>query len=94
MKEKVLALAKAHSAVVISTFNAHLRKAQRELVDALCALDVPVICVAMRNPYDLEGLSDKCWCLAAYDYTADAIAAVRDILAGKNACTGVCPVHI
>lgn len=93
-RAKVVEYAKTHSAVVISTFNAHLRKDQRTLVDMLCALDLPVVCVAMRNPYDLSGLTDKAWCLAAYDYTADAIASVADILAGKAPCTGVCPVKL
>ena len=93
-QEKVIALAKEHTAVVVSTFNAHLRTAQKELVEKLCGLDIPVVCVAMRNPYDLTGLTDKCWCLAAYDYTADAIASVRDILGGKLAPVGVCPVKL
>lgn len=93
-RAKVIAMAKEHSIVVISTFNAHLRKAQRLLVEELCELNVPVICIAMRNPYDLSGLTKKAWCLAAYDYTADAIASIRDILAGKAKCAGVCPVKL
>ena len=93
-RAKVVDMAKEHTSVVISTFNAHLRNEQRKLVEALCELDIPVICVAMRNPYDLSGLTGKAWCLAAYDYTADAIHAIRDILAGKLQCTGTCPVQL
>lgn len=91
---QVLAAAKKSSAVVISTFNAHLRPAQRNMVEQIVALGLPTICAATKNPYDLCGLLDRAWGLSIYDYTANGIEALRDVLKGTLTPRGVCPVKL
>lgn len=83
--------ARESEAIVLGTCNAHLFRGQLALCQALAALGKPMAVVAMRNPYDLSGLPENLWRLAAYDYSAPALAAVAEIFSGGEAF-GHCPV--
>ena len=40
------------------------------------------------------GMTDKCWCLAAYDYTALSVEVLCAALAGKQEMQGKLPVEL
>lgn len=89
----LVARAKGHSAVVIGTYNGHIKTGQLNLVRALAELPVPVICAALRNPYDLLSLPPSVTCIAAYEYDALSMAAVAKVLTGKLVPTGKLPLE-
>lgn len=92
---RVLSMLNGHSAIVISTFNAHAHVQQQRLIRAVYdAARAPVILAALRNPYDLSGWTDKVYCLAAYDCTEDALVSVCRVLTGEIKPTGTLPVRI
>ena len=90
-----LSMLNGHTAVVISTFNAHMHARQQHLIKAVFeASHVPVVLTATRNPYDLGGWTDKVYCLAAYDYTQEALHAVCRVLTGEIEPAGTLPVRV
>lgn len=67
------------SCIVVGTYNGHLHTGQLELVNELAKAEVPVIAIALRNPYDLDRIDRSVYSLAAYEYTVqmfDALALV------------------
>jgi len=76
------------SCIVVGTYNGHLYKGQLELVNRLASGSVPVIAVALRNPYDLRHLNPAVWSLAAYEYTDQVFDAVANVLQGKEVAAG------
>ncbi len=86
--------AAGHSAVVIGTYNGHIKTGQLKLVRALARLDAPVICVALRNPYDLLGLPDGVTRIAAYEYDSLSMEAVARLLRGEQRASGRLPLSI
>ena len=95
--EEIAALverARGHSVVVIGTYNAHIKRGQEALVRALAGLDAPVICVALRNPYDLMNLPERVTCVAAYEYDDLSMAAVIKLLRGELAFVGRLPLKV
>ena len=80
--------AKRHSSAVVGTFNAYLRTGQRRLVEALAKAGVPTVAVALRAPYDLAGLPESVWTLAAYEYTPESLRAAARVLRGETPATG------
>jgi beta-N-acetylhexosaminidase len=89
-----LSAAAGHGAIIAGTCNGHLLRGQLALVHALCDTGIPVICVALKDPYDLAGLRARAYCVAAYGYDAESVAAVADVLSGHAAMTGVLPVAL
>ncbi|WP_220471177.1 hypothetical protein [Cohnella cholangitidis] len=76
------------SCIVVGTYNGHLYRGQLELANRLASLGVPVVAVALRNPYDLKHLNPAVWSLAAYEYTAQIFDAVANVLQGKSEAVG------
>lgn len=91
---QILSKAGNHSALVVSTFNGRQQPGQRKLIDALKNVDVPVFLIAMRDPFDLMGMTDSCWCLAAYDYTEESVRAVVKAFENRLCCQGRLPVEL
>lgn len=76
------------SCIVVGTYNGHLYQGQLELVNRLASGSIPVVAVALRNPYDLKHLNSAVWSLAAYEYTDQALDAIADLLQGKTMAGG------
>mgnify|MGYP000572674778 CR=1 FL=1 len=55
---------------------------------------VPTVAVALRGPYDLAGLPESVWTLAAFEYTEQSIRAVARVLRGEAEPTGRLPVTL
>ena len=54
---------------------------------------LPVVVVALRNPYDLVYLAENIHSFAAFEYSPLAFEAIRCILKGERSATGVLPIH-
>ena len=87
-------LARRHTSAVVGTFNGRLRRGQLELVARLAEAGVPTVAVALRGPYDLAGLPESVWTLAAFEYTEQSIRAVARVLRGEAEPTGRLPVTL
>lgn len=69
--------------VVAGTYNGHLNRGQIELVHRLEDCGLPMVTVALRNPYDLDLIGDAVDKIAAFEYTEWSFMAVIQLL-GKN----------
>lgn len=78
-----IAAAQGATCVVAGTYNGRQNPAQLKFVNALAQKGLPVICVAVRNPYDLLDANPKAWNLAAYQHSENSLAAVARVLAGQ-----------
>ena len=91
---RIAALAPEHSSVVIGTYNGHLRTGQLDMVRALSGSGAPVICIALRNPYDLAGLPANVSTVAAYAYNDKVLRAITRMLSGEIGASGILPVTL
>jgi len=82
------------TSIVVGTYNGHLHPGQIALVNALAKTGVPVIAVALRNPYDLKMLDRSVYSLAAYEYTDQLFDALVEVLQGKAVPGGKVPVDV
>ena len=90
------AVAAAHGAdaVVVGTYNVTATGSQKSLVTQLIATGVPVVAVAIRNPYDVAQLQDVGAMLASYSWTDVELRAAARVIAGKVAPRGRLPVAV
>lgn len=80
--------AKEASCIVLCTFNAHMKRQQLALMRALAELGKPMAVCAMRDPYDLMKLPEGVCGLLAYEYSLDALEALKPVLAGEAEAAG------
>ncbi|MER5381714.1 glycoside hydrolase family 3 N-terminal domain-containing protein [Streptomyces sp. NPDC002688] len=81
-------------AVVVGTYNVTATGSQKTLVEGLVATGVPVIAVAIRNPYDVAQLTGVGACLAAYSWTDVELRAAARVIAGRVDPRGKLPVPV
>ncbi len=96
-EERIAALvkqAKGHTAAVIGLCEGHRHPGQQKLVRALAEAGVPVIAVSLRAPYDLAGLPDTVWSLAAFEYSEDSVRAAAKCIKKEAAASGRLPVKL
>ena len=91
---RIAALAPEHSSIVIGTYNGHLRTGQLNMVRALSGFDAPVVCIALRNPYDLAGLPLNVSAVAAYAYNDEVLHAIARMFNGEIGASGILPVTL
>lgn len=92
--ETLVNKAKGHSSIVVGSYNAHIYKGQEELVHAMHALNIPMVVVALRNPYDVMYLPKGVSGIAAYSYNESTVRALVDILSGKRQAIGKIPLKV
>ncbi|MGW0705226.1 glycoside hydrolase family 3 protein [Streptomyces sp. NPDC002643] len=92
--DQAVAAARGKDAVVVATYNVIAGSPQRTLVQRLLATGVPVVAVAVRNPYDVAQLADVKGYLAAYSWTDVEVRAAARVLAGRVAPRGKLPVPV
>jgi len=88
------AQAPGHSSIVIGVYNAHLRRGQLDMVNLLASSGIPLIVVALRNPYDLANLPGGASGIAAWAYNTASINAVMKLLDGEMTASGTLPVRL
>ncbi|MET7869075.1 glycoside hydrolase family 3 protein [Streptomyces cyaneofuscatus] len=93
---EAVAAAQGRDAVVVATYNITAGSTQRALVDALVATGVPVVAVAIRNPYDAAHLTGRgvAAILASYSWTDVELRAVARVIAGRARPEGRLPVPV
>ncbi|WP_053724303.1 glycoside hydrolase family 3 protein [Streptomyces sp. WM6378] len=93
--EAAVAAASGQDAVIVGTYDAGAGGAQSRLVAALVATGVPVIHLALRNPYDIAYLATGyAASLATYCWTDVELRAAARVLAGRARPTGRLPVAV
>jgi beta-N-acetylhexosaminidase len=93
--EAVAAAREGVSAVVVTTCNVTAGSAgQIALVEALVGTGVPVVALAVRNPYDVAFLPPVAAALASYGWTDVSMRAAARVLAGVVPPAGRLPVAI
>lgn len=95
-RSKIVTQAKSYDTVVMATYYAWSSSyaGQAALVDELSAIGKEPIVVSMREPYDLRKFPYVGTYLAAYSANPESMAAVAQVLAGKQQATGRLPVSI
>ncbi|MFH9133069.1 glycoside hydrolase family 3 protein [Streptomyces sp. NPDC017524] len=93
---EAVAAAEGRDAVVVATYNVTATSSQRTLVRALVATGVPVVAVAVRNPYDVAHLTGTgvAASLAAYSWTDVELRAAARVIAGHADPEGTLPVPV
>ncbi|MFH9298743.1 glycoside hydrolase family 3 protein [Streptomyces sp. NPDC017520] len=93
---EAVAAAEGKDAVVVATYNVTAASSQRTLVTALVATGVPVVTVAVRNPYDVAHLTGTgvAASLAAYSWTDVELRAAARVIAGHADPEGTLPVPV
>ncbi|MER7946711.1 glycoside hydrolase family 3 protein [Streptomyces sp. NPDC096079] len=92
--EEAVAAAAGKDVVLVGTYNVSATSPQRTLVARLVATGVPVVTVAIRNPYDVARLGGQRASLAAYSWTDVELRAAVRVLAGRARPRGRLPVPV
>ncbi|MEV3993098.1 glycoside hydrolase family 3 N-terminal domain-containing protein [Streptomyces sp. NPDC049837] len=92
--DEAVAAAAGKDAVVVGTYNVSATSSQRTLVSRLAATGVPVVTVAIRNPYDIARLSGQRATLATYSWTDVELRAAARVIAGRARPEGRLPVPV
>ncbi|AIS02328.1 glycoside hydrolase family 3 protein [Streptomyces glaucescens] len=92
--DEAVAAARGRDAVVVTTDNVGPTSAQRTLVARLLATGVPVVHLAVRNPYDVAHLGDVPASLVSYGWTEVELRAAARVIAGRVEPRGKLPVPI
>jgi beta-N-acetylhexosaminidase len=92
--QQALHAARSARATIMLTMNANLDPQQAELVGALLQTGVPVIGLAVGNPYDLLAFPALRAYLATYEYTRPALEAAARVLFGETPARGHLPVSL
>jgi beta-N-acetylhexosaminidase len=92
--DEAVAAAQGRDAVVVTTDNVSATSAQRTLVSRLLATGVPVVHLAVRNPYDIAHLGDVPASLASYCWTEVELRAAARVIAGRVEPRGKLPVPV
>ncbi|MFD4544650.1 glycoside hydrolase family 3 protein [Streptomyces sp. NPDC058466] len=91
---RAVAAARDADAVVVGTYNLTATGSQKTLVEQLVATGVPVVAIALRNPYDVARLPGVDACLAAYSWTDVELRAAARVIAGRRDPQGTLPVPV
>jgi beta-N-acetylhexosaminidase len=92
--DEAVAAAQGRDAVVVTTDNVGATSAQRILVSRLLATGVPVVHLAVRNPYDIAQLGGVRASLASYCWTEVELRAAARVIAGRVDPRGKLPVPV
>ncbi|MGI5355325.1 glycoside hydrolase family 3 protein [Streptomyces sp. CA-252508] len=92
--DEAVAAAAGKDAVVVGTYNVTAASSQRTLVSRLAATGVPVVTVAIRNPYDIARLTGQRATLATYSWTDVELRAAARVIAGRARPEGRLPVPV
>ena len=80
--------------LIVGTISASMNPAQAAMVNALLALDVPMITVALRTPYDISVYPDAKTHLCTYSILPPSMTALAKALWGDIPTQGKLPVTI
>ncbi len=82
------------SSVVFGSYQAHLNSGQIALADRLSSIGVPMLCVALRNPYDVLHMPRPAKKIVVFEYTKKSIKAIEKVINGQLIPSGILPINI
>ena len=85
--------AKGASCIVLNTSSGLRNSGQLILMLALGKLKIPMLVVALREPYELRYLPKNAAGIAAWEYSTHTIAAIANVLRGELECKGKMPLR-
>ena len=77
--------------VIVCTYNAQKNNIQAEIAEKI-AEKIPVVMLALRNPYDYELINNVQAFITTYDYSPANQKAAADLIRGKISAKGKLPV--
>ncbi len=80
--------------IVICTYSVLQNPDQSRVVKEIYNLNIPVIVVSLRNPYDLQAFPEISTYLTTYDYSTANLLVASEILTGKSEAKGVLPITL
>ncbi|MGA5125288.1 glycoside hydrolase family 3 protein [Streptomyces pseudogriseolus] len=92
--DQAVAAARGRDAVVVTTDDVGPGSAQRTLVSRLLGTGVPVVHLAVRNPYDIAHQDGVRASLASYCWTEVELRAAARVIAGRVDPRGTLPVPV
>jgi len=93
--DEAVAAARGRDAVIVLTRDVDAGSGQRRLVSELSATGMPVVQVAIKDPYDIAQLGDDPGAsLATYGWTDVEVRAAARVIAGKRKPRGRLPVPV
>ncbi|MFI1829913.1 glycoside hydrolase family 3 protein [Streptomyces sp. NPDC020412] len=92
--EAAVAAAAGKDAVVVLTSNLGATSNQRTLVTRLVATGVPVVLLALRNPYDVAYTPGVAAAVSSYGWTEVEVRAAARVIAGRVEPEGKLPVPV
>ncbi|MGW2812683.1 glycoside hydrolase family 3 protein [Streptomyces sp. NPDC001415] len=92
--EAAVKAAAGQDAVIVGTYNAGAGGAQSRLMAALGTTGVPVVHLALRNPYDIANATGYAASLATYCWTDVELRAAARVLTGRARPRGRLPVAV
>ncbi|MDH2391675.1 glycoside hydrolase family 3 protein [Streptomyces sp. HNM0663] len=92
--EEAAAAAYGRDTVIVLTYNVTAGSSQRTLVQRLLDTGVPVVALAVRNPYDVAQLAGVPAALASYGWTDVEVRAAARVIAGRAQPRGRLPAPV
>ena len=86
--------ARKYDLVLVGTISAHTQPEQAFFVKQLMALDIPVITIALRTPYDLLAYPNAPTHICTYSILPASMTALAAALWGKTTFSGQLPVQL
>ena len=86
--------AKEFDVIIMGTLSVSSSSYEIELFNRLVKLDIPIVGVAMKNPYDLRFFPDVAAYLATYEFTYLALRTAAQAIFGKVSVSGKLPVTL
>ncbi len=90
--EEIVSRSSSASSVVVATYNGHLNRGQVALVNRFAGRDV--LCIALRNPYDLALVDKQIRTIACYSFTAVMVDVLERLLSGQFNPEGTLPIGL
>lgn len=80
--------------VIFCTYNAIKNSNQVDIIKKIMGKDIPLIVIAVRNPYDILAFPDIPTYLTTYDYSQANLKVLSEIIIGKKNAKGNLPVTL
>jgi len=93
-RQEAVTRAQGSDLIVVSTTRVGLSPSQQQLVKDLLATGIPVVVVAVRDPYDIAYFESAPTYVATYGYKEVSLTSVTEVLFGEVSPTGLLPVDI
>ena len=93
-RQEAVTRAQGSDLIVVSTTRVGLSPSQQQLVEDLLATGIPVVVVAVRDPYDIAYFDTAPTYVATYGYKEVSLTSVTEVLFGEVSPTGLLPVDI